>query len=337
MFESGQNWELFGYDTRSLGRHFVAAWKDLLWAYDSPLRKHLDETVTLQTPEGERVYQAGTPTGSIAAACRAVLLPDELVLTRQLRLPLAVEPDLEDALALEAQACSPFAASDTGTGWLVTARDERQIHVELVIVSLSAAMAYIGQQYGSHDAHAQEVWVAAGDNMVVVRGFGEGQREKFYRRRLLRVASMFGVAAILLLLVLLVSAGFKKWELQRLTELEASTQHAAADAMRLRSALAEANETIAAVNGLLAMNPSAHRELARLTRLLDDSTYVDRLEINGREIEIQGKAVDAAQVMESLTRQAEYDDVVAASPIRKLQNTGIEQFNLKVQLAGGGA
>ena len=31
MLESGQNWELFGYDMRNLGRHWVEAWRDLLW------------------------------------------------------------------------------------------------------------------------------------------------------------------------------------------------------------------------------------------------------------------------------------------------------------------
>ena len=47
MLEKGQNWELFGYDVRRLGRYWIAAWRDLLWAHDSPVRHRLDEVVTV--------------------------------------------------------------------------------------------------------------------------------------------------------------------------------------------------------------------------------------------------------------------------------------------------
>ena len=97
MFESSQNWELFGYDMRNLGRHFVAAWRDFLWAYDSPVRNRLDEAVRLRTPQGSSLYHAGRPSTASAARCQAVLLPDELTLSRVLTLPLEVESELEDA------------------------------------------------------------------------------------------------------------------------------------------------------------------------------------------------------------------------------------------------
>lgn len=36
MLDKSQNWELFGYDMRHLGAYWLAAWRDLLWAPDSP-------------------------------------------------------------------------------------------------------------------------------------------------------------------------------------------------------------------------------------------------------------------------------------------------------------
>ena len=162
MLQSSQNWELFGYDMRQVGKHFLAAWRDLLWAYDSPIRYHLDEPVLLRSPQGERVFQAGLPSALTETKCNAILLDDDLVLSRALRLPLAVEPDLESVLALEVNANSPFSVSDTGFGWVVTERSDSHIHLTIVIVSLSAVMTYISQQTGGHDAHAQEVWVDVG-------------------------------------------------------------------------------------------------------------------------------------------------------------------------------
>ncbi|MEH6585323.1 MAG: PilN domain-containing protein [Halioglobus sp.] len=335
MFESSQNWELFGYDMRQLGRHFFTAWRELLWAYDSPVRTHLDEAVTLRSLSGERVYQAGLPSELTEARCNAILLDDDLALTRKLRLPLAVEADLDAVLALEVNANSPFSPSDTGFGWIVSDRNESHIHLTLVIVSLSAAMAYISQQYGGHDAYAQEVWVDVAGQMVVVTGFGEGHREQLYRRRLTKVGFMVGAAGLILLLIAAVGSGLKKLEYDRLESVSAATQREAANASQMRSALGAANETIAAVNAITGNYPNAHVHLGRLTELVGDDAFVERLAINGLEIDIRGRAADASAIMELLTQQPDYRGVTAASPIRKIPGTNLEQFHLKVQLGGG--
>ncbi len=334
MFESSQNWELFGYDMRQLGRHFMAAWRELLWAYDSPVRTRLDEPVSLRSPAAATVYQAGLPSGLSEARCSAILLDDDLALSRNLRLPLAVEAELDAVLALEVNANSPFSSEDTGAGWVLTSRDENHIYLTLVIVSLSASMTYISQQYGGHDANAQEVWVDVAGQMAVINGFGESQREQLYRRRLLKVGVMVGAAGLILLLTAGVAAGLKKLEYDHLESVSAETQREAADATQMRSAVNAANETIAAVNQITANYPSAHFHLGRLTELLGDDAFVERLAINGLEIDVRGRAVDASAIMELLTEQADYREVTAASPIRKIPGTGVEQFHLKVRVRG---
>ncbi|RLQ23686.1 general secretion pathway protein GspL [Seongchinamella sediminis] len=332
MFESGQNWELFGYDMRNLGKHFNAAWRDLLWAYDSPLRSRLDEPVELRTPSGTASYQAGQPCAKARTDCSAVLLPEELALTRALRLPLAVEADLEEVLALEVNSSSPFAAADTGYGWALVARDDQFLQVALVIVSLSSAMTYIGHQYDSHDAQAQEVWVDVEGRMVVIRGFGEGRRQECYRRRLFRVGAMLAATALVLLLIVAAGAGFKKLELERLEQIAAVAASDAEQATRMRNTLGAANATTLAVDAVSSLYPSPHLELARLSRLLADDAYVERLSINGREIDLRGRAVDAAAIMQLLSKQPEYATVTTASAIRKIAGTDLEQFHLKIQL-----
>ncbi len=334
MFESGQNWELFGYDMRDIGKHFKAAWRQLLWAYDSPVRSHLDEPVSLRSAGGVCCYQAGKPCREAQTNCVAVLLPDDLVLTRTLRLPVAIEADLESVLALEVNSNSPFAAVDTAYGWALVGRDEQSLHLVLVIVSLSSAMTYIGHEYDCHDAQAQEAWVEVEGRMIVVRGFGEARREDCYRRRLLKVGAMLGAAFLALLLIAGAGAGFKKLELERLEAMAAVAEREAQQATRMRTALNVANETTAAVEQVSGLYPSPHLELARLSKLLSDDAYVERLSINGREIDLRGRAVDAADVMQLLTEQSQYAAVTAASAIRKIPGTNVEQFHLKIQLKG---
>jgi len=332
MLDRGQNWELFGYDVRHLGRYWVAAWRDLLWTHDSPVRRHLDEVVRLHGPQGSRYYQSGSPcTVATDAECQAVLLPDDLVLCKILQVPVAAEAELEPMVALEVRASSPFASGDTRWGWSVVARDEARLRIALVMVSASGTMAYLGREYAIHDTHQCEVWVEVEDVMVVVQGFGEALREQRYRRRLLRSTAVLGLIALLALVAVGISAAFKSAQLQRIETLSASTMRAAEAASGYRSLLAEANETITAANEVVARYPSPHAELARLSRLLGDDASVTSFAMNGPDIRLRGRATDAALVVEELTNEPAYLDMVPQA-IVKLGDTGQEQFSLNFRV-----
>jgi hypothetical protein len=335
MLETGQNWELFGYDMRQLGKHWLAAWRGLLWAEDSPVCKHLDDVVCLHGESGPVLYQAGRESSQAPFESEAILLPDELALTRRLRLPLAVESDLDAALALEVNANSPFSADDTGYGWRVIARDESHLQLVLVIVSMSAVMAYLGRQYDIHDARAREIWGAVDDTMIVVRGFGEHRRESRYRKRLRRCGVMLVVSAVLVLLITGVAAGVKRAELLQVETLAANTRREAADASRMRETLALANETINAANHIVDIHPNPHYEIARLTQLLGDDAHIVQFAMSGREIRLRGRARDAASVMQKLTKEAAYKEVTAPQAIVKVGSSGLEQFSLNINLADG--
>lgn len=335
MLDKGQNWQLFGYDVRQLGGHWLAAWRDLLWADDSPLRSRLDDVVRLRSEQGEVLYQAGEISPPAPCDCEAILLPEELVLERRLQLPVNAEAYLDSALALEAGANSPFSPEDTGYGWRLTRRGESRLEVTLVIVSLSTVMTYLGRQYDQHDPHAQEVWAPLPEGPVLVRGFGEIRRERKYRRRLLSCGLGVLACAVLVLLIAGTGALAKRIELSQVQEIAAATDREAAVASRLRSSLALANETVTALNTVLAEHPSAHRELARLTALLDDDVAIIQFAMNGNEIRLRGRAVDAASVMQILTDEPAYREVLSPQAIVKVGNTGLEQFSLNITLADG--
>ncbi|MCP5130106.1 MAG: PilN domain-containing protein [Pseudomonadales bacterium] len=334
MLEKGQNWELFGYDMRRLGRYWIAAWRDLLWAHDSPVRQRLDEVVTVQGAAGVSYYQAGAEcAGAPASDCRAVLLPDDLVLAKQIRIPVQAESELTAILDLEIRASSPFTAADTRWGWSVLSRNDAHLEIALAIVSASAAMTFLAREYDSHDPLAQEVWVQVGTSMVVVRGFGESLREQRYRGRLLHTAALVAVVAALLLAMAGVSALFKGAELRRLETMSAATMLQAKDASGLRAVLAQATETINAANEVVARYPNPHTELARLTALLGDEASLSSFSMEGADVRVRGKAADAALVMSNLTDEPGYLEVRAPSAFSR-QDNGLEQFTLEFSVAG---
>ena len=338
MLEAGQNWELFGYDMRNLGRHWVAAWRDLLWSYDSPVRRRLDEVVSVQGQEGTACYQAGAEcAASPASGCTALLLPEELVLWKQLQVPASAETELASVLALEVNASSPFTSAATRWGWSVARRDETSLQLVLVIVSASAVMAYLGREYDVHDPRAQEIWVKVDGRMVVVQGFGEDLREQRYRKRLLRAALMVAGVAALLLAMAGAAAAFKSAEVHRLETLSATTMRAAAEATRLKAALARATETISAANEVVARYPNPHAEIARLTRLLGDDASISSFSMNGTELRLRGRAVNAAAVMEQMTDEPRYAEVTVPQATVRLGDSGQEQFYLNIRVAEGGS
>jgi hypothetical protein len=333
MLDKGQNWELFGYDMRHLGRYWLAAWRDLLWAHDSPIRQRLDEVVTLRGPDGSRCYQAGRPCPvATVSDCRAVRLPDELVLCKKLRVPVAAEAELDSMVELEVRASSPFASSDTRWGWSVVERGESHLQVALVIVSASGAMAYLGRDYDIHDIDSHEVWVEIDSVMVEVQGFGEGRRRQRYRRRLLHSAAMVALIAALLLLAIGISAAFKGAQLRQLETLAAATERDAEAASGYRALLAAGNTTIAAANEVVARYPSPHAEIARLSKLLGDDASITSFAMTGANVRLRGQAADAAEVMEQLTNEPAYLDM---NPQAIIKRGDQEQFSLDFRVATG--
>ncbi|MFN2288648.1 MAG: hypothetical protein ABR578_09995 [Chromatocurvus sp.] len=333
-----QQWTLFGYDTRQVGQHWLAAWRDLLWGTDSPLRQRLDEVVVTRCDAGERVYQSGVEIqGDVslpAEPCRAICLPDDLLLHKTLTLPLAAESELPSVIALEVNANSPFSHDDTAFGWRVRERSGTQLQVDLLIASRSAIMAWLGKAHDIHDRQARELWGDSGAGMVVLGGFGEARRESRYRTRLLRAGVMSGVALGLLLLIAGLAAGARQVELGRMEALADSTAREAESAAALRTSLAEANRQIRAARDIVASYPNPHVEIARLTRLLDDTAFAAHMSVRGDVIRLRGRATDAAAVMQRLSAQPQYSEVTAPQAIVRVGNTDLEQFYLDIRLAG---
>jgi general secretion pathway protein L len=341
MLQSGQNWDLFGYDVRQLYKSWRAAWRDFLWGDDSPIKARLDEVLSVKNDSGkEEYFHAGHRVvkpevePEIALDCEAVILPDAMVLLKTLVLPKAAEADLELVMAMEVTANSPFPESDTGNGWRIVSRDEDNLTVQLAIVSLSAVMSYLGQKYDCHDARAREVWADIDETIVVLSGFGERKRQQRYNKRLVRVVSGIAYSVVVLIVIFAGAAGFKYLQLNQLRSLSADVQTRASDVMKMRSAIVRANETVAAVNTLAALRPSPHYELARLSHLLGDDASLLQVSVQGTALDIRGVADDASVVIQQLTDEPAFSDVIAPQAITKYFNTGQEQFFLNIKLTG---
>ena len=333
MASNANQWMLFGYDMSRLGQHWLGAWGELLFAPGSPLRRRLDEPVALLTDDGERLYQDGTALQAgvepDSTECRALLVPDDLVLVRELCIPLAAEAELASVIALECAASSPFPGDDTVSGWRECGRSEQGIRIALAIAARSDLAAWMDRQAAPPGC---ELWAEVGGAMVTLNGFGEGRRDAAYRRRLLRCAVTVGGILLLALLSAALFAFQQGVALERSGNRLAAVETQSVAAARAREELVASNALIAAANAVVAEHPNPHQEIVRLTRQLGDDAFIAHFSMRGRLLRVRGRAVDAAGVMQTLVENPEYSSVTAPQAISALGDSGVQQFYLDIAI-----
>lgn len=331
---SANQYTVMGHDIRDVGKLFLAAWRDLLWGDDSPIRNALEEPVelvltdgTVQSLQADRVWSTKQP------EFRAYEVSDELVLSRTLELPHLTAEDLRAAIALEVSACSPFAAADTVVGCKVLpGMGAETAKVVLAIASRLAVERTLGQKNELPNVAAAELWAKSGDHWVVLEGFGETPRRQAYRRRLYRLAGWVAGSVALLIALLGALTLLDSQHLRQLQDAQQAVNEASRSAIVARDELANINATIAELNQLSGMLPSPDVELAVLTNLLPDSAYISQFSQDGTRIRITGRAQDAAGLQKVLTEHRRYAAVTAPQAIRQVGREGLEQFSLDLQL-----
>ncbi|WP_409524918.1 PilN domain-containing protein [Nitrincola sp. MINF-07-Sa-05] len=333
MASVDNQWKLFGIDLRGLANMWRAGWRDIAWGQDSVLRRWLDDAVTLRDPVSgvSRVYQAGRVSRLKSAPCNAYVLPVELLLVKQLSLPESVEVDIDSALGFEVRANSPFPPEDTCTGWTIISRDDGRISVSLVIVSRSAVTNYLRQTNMQPD-EATEIWALTDSHPVVIGGFGESARNQRYEKKLNRLLLGVVYSVLMLALIPAVPVLAKHQQLQKLERLQQRVQTDAQEAVQLRATLAASNERASMINHLLSTQHDPYKQLQTLTALLGDDVWLASMELRENRLRIDGRAANAAGLMQTLSQRPEFVEVRSPSAIRR-ERSGEERFVLDIMLS----
>lgn len=336
MAAERSQWQLFGLDLGAGVHYWQAGWREIAWGQDSLLRRWLDEPVRVHDSGASALASLdSTDSHQGKLVATAYVIPDEMQLVKSLQLPAAIEADLASALEFEIRAHSPFPKNDTSAGWAVESRTGDVINVELVIVSRSSINRYLRDVAGV-SCDDVEVWSRSRGLSIVINGFGEDKRFERYQKRLKRV--LYGTFYCLLMLMLIpaVPVVAKQQQLNKLERQLQRVQTDAADAVRLREDLSASNEQARRLNQLLAGRHDPYDQLHRLTVLLEDDVWLSAFELRENLVRIDGRARNAASVMQMLSEQPGYSEVRAPSAIRR-ETTGEERFVLDITLLPGGS
>lgn len=323
---------LFGLDLSGLTRFLRRGWDGLQrW----PLLASLNppEPVLAQWPDGTRRLVSGASSRAAPASARsdlhALVLPLELVLSRQLQLPHLTDAEIAAALQLELQAESPFPVEALDWGWRLD-RVERE---GLAVTLAFAAREHVDQFVEAHHVGAPEGWEiwADADGPVPLLGRGEALRLERSRARGRRILLL----VLLNVALLAVLAGTPYWQLrQRTVDAERQLQqleHVSGEYLDARAALIAADAQRTAVRTWLADRADLPALLHKLTGVLPDTAYLNRFDAEGRRVRITGTAADGAGLMDLLRAEPQIGELRALSPIVRGRE-GLDNFYLEFQL-----
>jgi general secretion pathway protein L len=368
MFEASTDLRLFGYDLRSALGFVKTGFAQLLWKSDSPIRLRFDEPVlasVLASESGAPVKQLWfrgadvLEEAGVESNCRAVVLPDAMVLSRTITLPSSLSRSVSDAVLMNVKAFSPFPEDDTAFGWRVKESGSDFLVVDIAIASRAAVAGVLRDLYAQqqdsprdqntakpgspeNDIHAQEVWsfMPGSQQPIVLHGFGEGVRDSLYLKRLLRLtigacAIVLGVALAPLLSGVVLSLRADSLDAQ-VAQLTAMT----ADELSMREDLAVVRELGERVTEEIRGQANFRIELEVLTEQMPDTAFANRIELSGRQLRVSGLAQDAATLMAQLSEYPGYAQVVSQGGFRR-DRSGAERYTFEISLseyseAGGG-
>ena len=275
---------------------------------------------------------SGMPKGE--SRQRALTLPGDCVLRKTLTLPLATEENLRQVLEFQMEQHTPFSPRQVYFGYSVKDRNfERgQLNVEFVVTPRDAVDAAIktlnvlGLEV--HAVFAQDMW-------------NKGTLVNLLPDTLTSAPSPFRQGAnpwLVLLIGLLVFAAMvmpivikREAVVQMLPWVEKGKKAAeAVDAVRR-----ELDGRIAQHNYLLEKRqarPTVIQTLEELTRVLPDDTWVQTIEIKGKELQIQGETASSARLIGLFEQSSLLGEASFRAPLTKGQASGSERYQLALQI-----
>ena len=340
MSTSSKQVSFVGLDFKSLGHDLVIAWRGMLeWPMFSWLWTKL--AVRLWLPSGECVLSRNmhspaiqSEKGARAARFEAVLLPERLLLRRDLTLPMLQSRDLMAALALEIQNLTPFETNDVVWTYESVPQTGGVLKVHMVLTSRKLIAQYIEAVHPGLKTLLPEVWVdrADGVGFAMLVGFGEA-------RRLRRSVVWRWVSASLVMLVLaLVVAIAVTPSIQLYLRTQQAHQamsllyYKVAPVVSQRESLTRTTDLINNLAEFMGKPMQPLQLVKKITDALPDDTYLWMLQVQGTRVSLTGQTANASVLMKQLDATPGISNVTAPSPASKAPGAAREQFAIEFTL-----
>ena len=267
-----------------------------------------------------------------------LLLPRDKVLARAVTLPLAAEENLREVLAFEMDSQTPFCASQVYYDYVVTGRApaSKTLSLQLFVaprVTVEESLAVLDAKGIVPDivsAHAADNPDGHSINLLPA-GKRHNQRITLHR--------MNFSLAVLAVLLMIVAAALPLLE-KNLTirSLEAEVREAAVGALASNQLRQEVEDLVAGSTYLVEKKqkePTMTQLLDDLTHVIPSDSWVDRVDIRGGEIQLQGQSASAAALIGLIEASPTFRNARFRAPLTQVARTNAERFHLSADAAQG--
>jgi general secretion pathway protein L len=267
-------------------------------------------------------------------APRFLLLEKGAVLSKEIKLPLAAEPNLAQVLSFEMDRQTPFKAANVYFDWKVLDRvgTPGQLQLQLFVIPRPEVKRII-------DLLTERGVGLAGVD-VVDNGRTQGlnllpaeERLRVVNRRA-RLNLALGFACIAMLVIVMAQSLYlRAHQVSELEQAMAEVQGEARKVMNIRQQIEDTGEAAGFLATRRVASPLAIELLADVTRILPDDTYLDRLVIGQDSIQMQGKSKNAQQLIERVNESDLLSAAAFRGSTRLDARTGLEIFELNATVA----
>lgn len=265
-------------------------------------------------------------------------IPVTMLLVKTLMLPIGADGNVRDVLRYEMDRQTPFTADKVYFDWLIIKKDydNNKLNIKLFIILKEILEPLLNEihsvQLEPDIVTTMPVEHASGINLLSEKSRNHSNDQIGYRTRILALITL-GLFLGTLYFPLL-----RQEEVLRSAEAKIST---------LRN---EANKTRVLINERDVLQSRARflddkRQarlaaidiLNKLTQLLPDNTYLDRMMLRGEEIEIYGESSDATSLIQLIEGSDIFSNAQFEAPVTKNISTGKERFQLSANISKGRA
>lgn len=267
-----------------------------------------------------------------------LLLPQDQVLACTLTLPLAAEENLREVLSFEIDRLTPFRVNEVYYDYAVTGRSAagKTLALQLFVAPRLAVdesleiLAAAGIQPEVVTAHVLDNPDRHPVNLVPA---GRRSQRAVILQRL--NASLATLALLLLVTAIALPLLQKN---QTIDSLQAEVQEATVAAQAGNQLRQEVEKLVDGSSYLIKKKQTAltaMQLLDEMTRVIPDDTWVNRIDMNNGEIQLQGQSGAAAGLIALIEASPMFQNVRFRSPVTQVARTEQERFHLSAEAVSG--
>jgi general secretion pathway protein L len=261
-------------------------------------------------------------------------LPQQMILSTTLSLPLAAEENLRQVLAFEMDRYSPFTTQEVFFDFQVLERrpDLQRIRVKMILARREEVEQVL-QRFAERGLRPSVVDVAGqgpGLNLLPVERRPAPQRSG-------RALTL--VLAVLALGLFVVASLAPVWHMRSVVvDLQPQVASVRQEAEQTRELEAQLQEAIQSTGFLVQekmRHPVVVEVLDELTRYLPDDTWVQRFELRGNELQVRGESFEASALIGLVEGSSLFSEVSFRSSVTRNPQSGSDRFHLVATVKQG--